>query len=97
MKTLNALLTTIVAIGAITSLRAADESPTYPLKTCVVSGEDLDSMGKPFVFMYEGQEVQLCCKKCKKKFDSDPAAYIKKIEDARTGESSTPDADASQH
>ena len=51
-------------------------------------------MGKPYVFTYEGQEVQLCCKDCKKDFDKDPAKYIKKIEAAKAGESvSTEKAD----
>ena len=43
-------------------------------------------MGKPYVFTYEGQEVQLCCKDCKKKFDKDPATYMKKLEAAKAGE-----------
>jgi YHS domain-containing protein len=50
------------------------------LKTCPVSGEKLDGeMGKPYKFVYHGQEVKLCCPMCKAKFDKDPAKYIKKI------------------
>jgi YHS domain-containing protein len=49
------------------------------LKTCPVSGEKLGEMGKPKTFVYEGQEVKLCCSNCKKDFDKDPAKYIKKI------------------
>lgn len=52
------------------------------LKTCPVSGEKLGEMGKPKVFVYEGQEVKLCCSGCKKDFDKDPATYIKKIQAA---------------
>ena len=56
----------------------------YPLKTCIVSDEKLGGdMGKPYVFAYEGQEIKLCCKDCKKKFDKDPAKYIKKLADAQ--------------
>ncbi len=52
----------------------------YKLDTCIVSDEKLDEMGKPFVFTHEGQEIKLCCKKCKAKFDKDPAKYLKKLE-----------------
>ncbi len=54
----------------------------YPLSTCVVSGEKLDSMGKPYVFVHEGQEIKLCCKGCLPDFKKDPAKYLKKIEEA---------------
>jgi len=50
------------------------------LKTCPVSGDKLDGeMGKPFVFVYKGQEVKLCCKSCKKDFDKNPDKYLKLI------------------
>lgn len=50
------------------------------LKTCPVSKEKLGAdMGAPYVFSYQGQEVKLCCKSCKKDFDKDPAKYIKLI------------------
>jgi YHS domain-containing protein len=53
------------------------------LKTCPISGDKLGGdMGEPFKFVYEGQEVKLCCSMCKAKFDKDPAKYIKKIEAA---------------
>ena len=58
------------------------ETKAYPLKTCVVSGEKLDSMGEPFVYKHEGREVQFCCKSCLKDFKKDPATYLKKIDDA---------------
>ena len=52
------------------------------LKTCPVSGDNLGEMGKPYVFVYQGQEVKLCCPNCKKDFDKDPAKYLKKIQAA---------------
>jgi YHS domain-containing protein len=52
------------------------------LTTCPVSGDKLGEMGKPYVFVYKGQEVKLCCPNCKKDFDKDPAKYLKKIQDA---------------
>lgn len=51
----------------------------YPLKTCLVSDEELGSMGDPFVFTHEGQEIKLCCKSCQKDFKKSPAKYLKKL------------------
>jgi hypothetical protein len=80
-----AVLAAVVAFGS--SAFGADDTKQskpkpYPIKRCVVSGEKLDSMGKPYVFTHEGQEVKLCCKNCLKDFEKDPAKYTKKIEDA---------------
>lgn len=62
---------------------AKTDKPTpYTLDTCVVSGDKLGDMGKPYVFTYEGREIKLCCKSCYKDFKKDPAKYIKKIEEA---------------
>ncbi len=59
---------------------AADTTPKpYPLKTCIVSGEKLGSMGKPAVLVVDGQEVQFCCKSCLKDFNKDPQKYLKEI------------------
>jgi YHS domain-containing protein len=50
------------------------------MKTCPVSGDKLGGdMGKPFVFVYQGQEVKMCCPMCKADFDKDPAKYMAKI------------------
>ena len=49
------------------------------LATCPVSGDKLGEMGKSVVFVYQGQEVKLCCLDCKKDFDKDPAKYLSKI------------------
>ncbi|HEX8309827.1 MAG TPA: hypothetical protein VF614_00825, partial [Chthoniobacteraceae bacterium] len=57
----------------------SSEAKRYPLKTCVVTGEELGSMGKPVAHVHEGQEVQFCCKSCKPKFDKDPAKYLSKL------------------
>ncbi|MES2706218.1 MAG: hypothetical protein V4726_06385 [Verrucomicrobiota bacterium] len=51
----------------------------YPLDTCIVADEKLGSMGKPYVFTHDGQEIKLCCKGCKGKFEKDPATYLKKL------------------
>ena len=62
---------------------AKDTKPIpYPLTTCVVDGMKLGSMGDPYVFVYQGQEVKFCCGGCMPQFKSDPAKYMKKIKDA---------------
>ena len=59
----------------------------YPLKTCVVSGEELGGMGesKDYIYRQEGKPdrlVRFCCGKCKSKFEKDPARYLKVIDEA---------------
>ena len=49
----------------------------YPLNTCIVADEPLDD--KAVSFVYQGQEVKFCCKKCQAKFEKDPATYLKKL------------------
>lgn len=54
----------------------------YPLKTCVVSGEQLGEMGKPHSFAWKKREIQLCCKGCLKEFKKEPAKYVQKLAEA---------------
>jgi YHS domain-containing protein len=76
------------ALVALAPASRADDTNTLSsvkpdlLKTCPVSGDKLGEMGKPHVFVYQGQEVKLCCPMCKADFDKDPAKYIKKIQAA---------------
>ena len=87
-----------IAASFAPALRAADapaavDSPaaiaTYPLTTCVVSGDKLadGDMGPPINYVYkeEGKPdrlVRFCCKGCIKKFKKEPAKYLKEIDDA---------------
>ena len=81
------MLTGAVAllVFAVTS-RADDqkvEKPKpYPLNTCLVCGMKLGDMGKPYVFVYKGQEIKVCNESEKKDFDKDPDKYMKKLADA---------------
>jgi len=69
--------------GRADSTSSADAKPKPDmLKTCPVSDDKLGEMGDPYVFVYKGQEVKLCCPNCKKDFEKDPAKYLKKIQDA---------------
>jgi YHS domain-containing protein len=67
--------------GRAADTNSAAATPPKPDKmtTCPVSGEKLGEMGKPYTFVYKGQEVKLCCSGCKKDFDKDPAKYIEKV------------------
>jgi YHS domain-containing protein len=58
---------------------SAPTSPSYPLSTCVVSGEKLGEMGKPAVINYQGTEVRFCCAMCVDQFKKDPAKYLAKL------------------
>ncbi len=55
---------------------------TYPLKKCVVSGEDLGGMGKPVKVTHDGTDVYLCCKSCLKDFSKNPAKFVAKVKAA---------------
>lgn len=59
------------------------EEESYPLDTCVVSGEKLGKMGDPVVIQHEGQEVRFCCAGCVGQFYKDPEKYLAKIRDAK--------------
>ena len=61
----------------------SEKVKAYPLEKCVVSDEKLGSMGKPYVFTNDNQEVKLCCKDCLKDFKKDPAKYAKMVKDAQ--------------
>jgi len=60
---------------------------TYPLDTCVVSGEKLGGMGAPYDYIYKekvnGKEtdrlVRFCCRGCVSEFQKEPAKYLSKI------------------
>jgi YHS domain-containing protein len=92
LKMLTAIVLTVPFLALPLASLAADtnsaaSTPPKPdkLATCPVSGEKLGGdMGKPYIFVYQGQEVKLCCSNCKQDFDKDPAKYLKKIRAADT-------------
>jgi hypothetical protein len=78
---------TLVAVAALAatltpSPARADVQDTYPLTTCVVSGEKLGDHGEPYLMRFQDREVRFCCKKCRKDFLKDPAKYLKILDDA---------------
>jgi hypothetical protein len=89
MKFSKYILSALLFTGLVAVLSArADDKPAaikakpYPLKTCIVSGEEINEKSdmKPHTFVVDGQEVKLCCKPCLKDFNKDKAGYLKKIE-----------------
>jgi len=56
-----------------------EEEPPAVAGNCPVSGEKLGSMGEPYRFHHEKQEVSLCCESCIDEFNSDPATYLRKL------------------
>ena len=67
----------ILAVGGVMAMLAACATNNYPIKTCVVSGEELGSMGDPIVLVHEGTTVKLCCEGCKEDFEADPDKFLK--------------------
>jgi hypothetical protein len=78
-------LLTVAVLSFLAPAFAADtpagNAKPYPLKTCIISGEELDSHGEPVSKVYEGQEVKFCCKPCIRKFEKDVPGNLKKIAD----------------
>lgn len=66
----------------IDALMIADQLPHYPVKTCLVSGEELGDMGDSIDRLYKNRLVRLCCKMCIRKFDKDPDSYIAELDKA---------------
>jgi hypothetical protein len=69
--------------------KPSSDSPlaAYPLKTCVVSGEKLGSMGKPIAYVHHeagkpDRTVYLCCETCLDDFKESPAKFLAKLDAA---------------
>lgn len=95
MKTKNILICTLLAFAAPLAAApstapaapaATANNPTvkgpakpYPLKVCLVTDSDLDSMGDEVSFVYQGQIIKICCKPCERKFLRAPEKYLAKL------------------
>jgi hypothetical protein len=60
------------------------QKDSYPVKKCVVSGEDLGKMGEPVDKLYGNTLVRFCCASCVKGFEKDSGKYMKELADARS-------------
>jgi hypothetical protein len=59
------------------------QKASYPLDTCLVSGEKLGSMGEPIDYLYGTRLYRLCCAVCKKEISKHPYAMVAMVEAAR--------------
>lgn len=78
-------------VDKVTAEKIVALKKTYPLDTCVISGEKLGgTMGAPVDYLYQekvkGQEsdrlVRFCCKGCIKAFQKEAAKSLKLIDEA---------------
>lgn len=56
------------------------QSKNYPLKTCIVSGQELGSMGDPIKMVVANRLIELCCAGCVKTANKYPAKMIALID-----------------
>ena len=82
MRLRHYLLLTVLAFA--TGCSQANKKPAYgdtpyKLTTCVVTDNELGSMGDPVSIVHEGQVVKFCCEPCIKKFKANPEKYLKKL------------------
>ncbi|MGH7994675.1 MAG: hypothetical protein ACREDQ_14225 [Limisphaerales bacterium] len=87
MKWIAAMILTVVFLaGILTTVRADNTKGAapkpYPLDTSLVCGMKPGEMGKPYVFVYKGQEIKICDQSEKADFDRNPGKYMKKLADA---------------
>lgn len=83
MKTLLLILCMASAIAIALhaeEIQTKETAKPYPLDTCLVSGEKLGSMGEPFVYNHEGQEIKFCCSHCLPDFKENTDKYLAKMQ-----------------
>ena len=71
----------VLALNSCTSVKnSGGQAVTpYPLNECLVTDNELGSMGDPIVIVHEGQEVKFCCEPCVDEFYEDPQAFLSKL------------------
>jgi YHS domain-containing protein len=91
MKKIKALFTLTAAALLLAGCASTGSTPSqgssasrgkakpYPLDTCIVTDNELGSMGTPLTKVYDGQTVKFCCKPCVKEFEAEPAKFLPKI------------------
>lgn len=87
MKSL--VLAAVISLSAALPALVAADAPApvrYPLQTCIVSGEHLEA-GQMVVYVHKeegqpGRVMHFCCRKCLAKFKTDPAKYLKELDEA---------------
>lgn len=68
-----------------------DQLAGYPMETCVVSGQPLDSMGGAIDHVVANRLVRLCCAGCLPRVEANPARVLDVIDEARGGDEGADD------
>lgn len=71
-------------VAALGDVELAAQKAAYPVKTCLVGGEELGSMGDPVEYVHEGRLVQFCCESCIDDFKKEPSKYLAMLDEAAT-------------
>ncbi len=81
-------LTVLVAVASILTVSCATTGSgsgatagvkPYTSDTCIVTDNELGSMGYPVTLVDEGQQVKFCCQPCVSKFKANPDKYLAKL------------------
>ncbi len=73
---LGIILSVVSCAGGSASLAGVK---AYPRKTCIVTDNDLGSMGDEQRIVYQGRELKFCCAPCVEKFNANPGKYLAKL------------------
>ncbi len=73
-----AILATLFVATGCGDARASG-TKSYPLTTCIVTDNDLGSMGDEQSYVHEGQEIKVCCAPCIAKFKTNPGRFLAKL------------------
>ena len=79
MKTTIAIIVSAFVLGTAGTSLAASKTKPYSKDICIVTDNELGSMGRVITKVYDGQEVKFCCKPCVKKFENNPQKYLSKL------------------
>ena len=66
-------------MAALDKAVVEQQTTSYPLDTCVVTGQKLGGMGEPVSHVWANQLVKFCCKGCIPQFNKDPRQYMVKV------------------
>jgi YHS domain-containing protein len=70
------------AMAKVDAALIAQQRESYPLETCLVSGEALE--GEGFDHLYGVRLTRFCCEKCVAAFEKEPAKFLAKLDSAKS-------------
>lgn len=77
-----ATLVTVALVAPVQAAAPTSNSSSYPLTTCIVSGETLGAHGDVVTTTVGDREVRLCCKMCVKDLEKDPEGFMQTLDAA---------------